>query len=96
MGPPLIVNVAKSYEGLVERVDVRGGVARGVPLTTVALHLVCMLGWRMFLNVRVVVVGLRALDKVVAMVVGNVAVFVVAKKASQPQFTEAFHKWSEM
>ena len=41
IGPSLIVNVARSYEGLVERVETLGVETRGVPFTTVALKRSC-------------------------------------------------------
>ena len=43
IGPSLIVNVARSNEGLVVRVLTRGGGDRGVPFTTLALNLTWML-----------------------------------------------------
>ena len=43
MGPALIVNVARSYEGFEERGEIGAIGARGVPFTTVALNRICVL-----------------------------------------------------
>lgn len=70
IGPSLIVNVALSKAGLVERVLVGGGGERGVPLTTVARNLTWREGLEALLKPLAAGLRMEGLEKMdVAMVI---------------------------